>query len=154
MRFLGPAIALVLIGLLIFGLIRRSSLAPAPKEGPNLPPLPRVPKGGADHGLEVTYVTTTVAGDHTQRVVARGLGKRTGAVAAVRTDGVIVDRRGAATLFIPWKQLDGVRTTDSLVVIAWSHGAERLETGLRMRSAGDRDRLAGRISALLDSKGV
>lgn len=154
MRFLGPAIALVLIGLLVFGLIRRSSLAPAPKEGPALPPLPRVPKGGADHGLEVTYVTTTVAGDHTQRVIARGLGKRGGAVAAVRTDGVLVDRRGAPTLFIPWKQLDGVRSTSSLVVIAWSHGAERLETGLRMRNDTERDRLASRIAALIDSKGI
>jgi hypothetical protein len=148
-----PLIALVLIGLLIFGIVRRTSLAPAPKSGPNLPPLPRVPKGGADHGVETTYVTTTVAGDHTQRVIARGLGKRCSAIAAVRTDGVLIDRRGAPTLFIPTHQLDGVRRTESLVVIRWSHGAERLETGLRMRNATERDRLADRISGLTDSRG-
>lgn len=153
MKVVWILIAVLLVGLLVFSLLRRTALAPAPKEGPNLPPLPKVPAGGADHGLEVTYVVTTVAGDHSQRVIARGLGTRSEAVAAVRTDGVLVDRRRGATLFIPTVKLDGVRTTSSLVVVAWTHGGYELETGLRMRNATERDRLAARIAGLTDLKG-
>lgn len=148
MRHLLPLVAIAVIGLALFTLIRRSRFAPAPKHGPDLPPLPRVPRGGADHGVETTYVTTTRAGDHTQRVIARGLGKRTTAIVVVRTDGVLLDRRGAPTLFIPARQLDDVRRTSSLVVIGWTHGGVALETGLRMRNAAERDRLTDRISAL------
>lgn len=150
MRYVWPLLLIAVIGLAVFTMVRRTRFAPPPKHGPNLPPLPRVPSGGADHGVEVTYVATTVAGDHTQRVVARGLGKRSGAVALVRTDGVLLDRRGHGRLFIPARQLDGVRRTDSLVVIGWSHGGIALETGLRTRNAAERDRLTNRISALTD----
>lgn len=140
--------------LLLFGIVRRSRFAPPPRTGPALPPLPQVPAGGGDHGVETTYVATTVAGDHTRRVVARGLGTRCTAVVVVRTDGVLLLRRGAPDLFIPLEQLDDVRRTDSLVVVAWSHGGLALDTGLRMRNAAERDRLADRISGLTDLKGT
>lgn len=154
MRFVWPLLAIALIGLLLFAAVRRTRFAPAPKVGPNLPPLPRIPAGGADHGVTITYVATTVAGDHTQRVVARGLGRRCEAIALVRTDGVLLDRRGAPDLFIPARQLDDVRRTDSLVVIGWHHGGTALETGLRMRNGSERDRLTDRISTLTDPKGT
>lgn len=151
MKIVWIVLAVALIGLLVYSLLRRSVLAPAPKEGPNLPPLPKVPGGGADHGLEVTYVLTSLKGEHEQRVIARGLDKRGEAIAAVRTDGLLIDRRRAATLFIPTAKLDGVRTTSSLVVIQWTHGGYELESGLRMRNATERDRLRDRVTALIEN---
>lgn len=154
MKIVWILLAVLLIGLLVYSLLRRTALAPAPKEGPNLPPLPKVPSGGADHGLETTYVVTSVKGDHEQRVVARGLEKRGTAIAAVRTDGVLIDRRGATTLFIPTVKLDGVRTTSSLTIIQWTHGGYELESGLRMRNDAERDRLRDRVTALIDNQGA
>ena len=154
MKIVWILLAAALIGLLIFSLLRRAGLGPPPKEGPNLPPLPKVPAGGADHGLESTYVVTSVKGDHEQRVVARGLDRRGDAIAAVRTDGVLIDRRRAGRLFIPTVKLDGVRTTSSLVVVQWTHGGYELETGLRMRNTSERDRLRDRVTALIENQGA
>lgn len=154
MRFLWPVLALAALALLVLVTVRRSRFAPAPRSGPALPPLPRVPAGGADHGVTTTYVGTTVAGDHTQRVVARGLGRRCEAVALVRTDGLLLARRGAPDLFVPARQLDDVRRTDSMVVLRWHHGGQALETGLRTRNRTERDRLTDRISGLADPGGT
>ncbi|GAB2624364.1 PH-like domain-containing protein [Pseudactinotalea suaedae] len=154
MRFVWIGLAVIVIGLLVFSLLRRTALAPAPKEGPNLPPLPKVPAGGADHGLETTYVVTSIKGAHDQRVISRGLDKRGTAIAAVRTDGVLIDRRRASTLFIPTVKLDGVRTTSSLVIVQWTHGGYELETGLRMRNDAERDRLHDRVTALIENQGA
>ncbi|WP_420111850.1 hypothetical protein [Pseudactinotalea sp.] len=154
MKIVWILLAVLLVGLLVFSLLRRTAFAPAPKEGPNLPPLPKVPAGGADHGLETTYVVTSIKGHHDERVIARGLDKRGTAIAAVRTDGVLLDRRRAPTLFIPTAKLDGVRTTSSLVIVQWTHGGYELETGVRMRNDAERDRLRDRVTALIENQGV
>ena len=154
MRVVWIVLAVVVVGLLVFSVLRRTVLAPAPKEGPNLPALPKIPPGGADHGLEGEYVVTSIKGDYDQKVIARGLDKRGTAIVVVRTDGVLMDRRRATKLFIPTVKLDGVRTTSSLVIIQWTHSGYELETGLRMRNNAERDRLRDRVTALIENQGV
>lgn len=156
MKLVWIALAICMIGLLVFSLVRRTRFAPHPRGQQQLPavsPLPYVPRGGADHGVEGSYVATTLAGRHKDRIVARGLGKRGTVIAAVRTDGVLIDRSGAPTIFIPDYALTGVRRSDSVIVITWSHGDAALDTGLRIPNAEARDRLFDRISALHELKG-
>jgi hypothetical protein len=153
MRNVGILLAVLVVGLLVYSVLRRTVLAPA-KEGPNLPALPKVPAGGGDRGLETTYVVTSLKDDPDQRVLTRGLDKGGTAIAVVRTDGVLIDRRKAGTLFIPAVKLDGARTTSSLVVVQWTHGGYELETGLRMRNDAERDRLNERVTALIRQQGA
>lgn len=151
MRPLGIALVLLAVGFLLFSLWRRTRASAG--GGPELPPLPKAPRGGGDHGVEGTYVATTLAGRHRDRVNARTLGRRGTALAVVRTDGVLLDRRMGEDLFIPMSALTGVRQTDSLVVLGWTHGAERLESAFRPDSSPQRSRLTERVAALIDQKG-
>ena len=86
-----------------------------------VPALPPVPADGdptlgepVTGPIEATYVSSTVAGDWLERVVARDLGVRSGAVVQVFTGGVRIERDGAADLFVPAGALRAVGTAPGM----------------------------------------
>jgi len=108
-----------------------------------LPPLPAVPAelGGPSLRLTGLYVGTTVADRWQDRVVHQGLGTRAAAVATLHRAGVLIDRAGAAPVFLPRDALHGARLAPGLagkvtgagglLVIRWQLGGAALDTGLR-----------------------
>lgn len=121
--------------------------------------------------MEATYVSSTVAGDWLERIVAHDLGVRSGAVVQVFAGGVRIERDGAADLFVPAGALRAVGTTpgmagkyvggDGLVVLTWQApgddtagtgtgtGTTLVDTGLRPRRAEDRAGLLAAARALV-----
>lgn len=111
--------------------------------------------------LEATYVSSTVAGDWLERVVAQDLGVRSAAVVQVFDAGVRIEREGAPDLFVPAAAVRAAGTSagmagkyvggQGLVVLTWqppAPGAATLDTGLRMRRAADREPLLAAVRAL------
>ncbi len=130
------------------------ALPPVPADGD--PALGRATTGA----LPAIYVSTTVAGDWLERVVAHDLGVRSAAVVQVFTGGVRVERDGAADVFVPADALRAVATApgmagkyvggDGLVVLTWEvAGGVGLDTGLRPRRAEDRTALLQAAQALV-----
>ncbi len=136
-----------------------------------VPALPAVPADGdpslgapTTEPIEAVYVSSTVAGDWLERVVARDLGVRSGAVVQVFGGGIRIDRDGAADLFVPAGALVAVGTApgmagkyvggEGLVVLTWQvPGGARLDTGLRTRRTQDRAVLLAAAGALLPGTG-
>ncbi|WP_159809090.1 PH-like domain-containing protein [Cellulomonas citrea] len=135
-----------------------------------LPVLPDVP---ADLGTSATglmpgiYVSTVLAADVLERVVAHGMGARSQAAVQVFDTGVRIARSGAPELFVPRTLLRAVATSggqagkftggDGLTVLEWvppspPDGAPLapLRTAVRLRHAADRERLLATAGALLD----
>lgn len=95
------------------------------------------------------YVGSTTAGRWQDRVVARDLGVRADAVTTLTAAGVLIDRTGAAPMFIPAEAIIGagvgaglagkVLGPGGLLIIRWRLGDDRagsaeateLDTGLR-----------------------
>jgi hypothetical protein len=113
---------------------RQSDLAelpPPPTEfGPEvLPPLT---------GL---YVGSTYAAQWQNRVVARTLGERADAVARISHAGVLIDRQGSSSIFLPAEALLDARLEPALagkvvgrgglLVLRWQLGEVDLDSGLR-----------------------
>lgn len=106
---------------------------------------------------EGTYVGTVVAGQWLERVVAHSLGARARAEVSVHPSGLLLDRDGAAPLWVPREDLTAVRRdtglagkvteTGGLVVWTWRLGDTALESGLRPRYAET-------TSALLEAIGT
>ncbi|HZY76716.1 MAG TPA: transporter [Jatrophihabitantaceae bacterium] len=113
-----------------------------------LPALPPVPAGLGDElapRLDGVYVGSTFASSWQDRVVHGGLGLQANATATLRTAGVLIEREGAETIFLPRESITGARLAPGLagrvvgagglLVISWrlgsgEHSAE-LDTGLR-----------------------
>ena len=118
--------------------------------------------------VAATYVSTTVAGDWLDRVVAHDLGVRSAASVSVTDAGVLVARTGARDLFVPAADLVGAGRApgmagkvvggQGLVVLRWrapsADGGPRteLETGLRTRRGADRAPLTQAVDALVTAR--
>ncbi|WP_143556695.1 hypothetical protein [Sanguibacter antarcticus] len=113
-----------------------------------------------------TYVSSTMAGDWLGRVVAHDLGVRSSATVQVFDAGVVIERRGAADVFVPAGVLRGVRRVagmagkyvggEGIVVIEWSASSPDgapvpLDTGIRTQRASDRSILVDAVGALTAS---
>ena len=80
---------------------------------------------------------------------------------SVRADGVLVDREGEPALFIPRAAIEEVRLdrgiagevyeAGSVLIITWSLGDYRLDTGVRSTSTADHSAIALAAKSLLDS---
>lgn len=109
----------------------------------DLPPLEPVSGTGAEPTMEASgrYFGTTVAGDWLDRVVARGLGARSGCRLSLFPDGLEVHRAGSS-FRIPAPALVGARAArglagkvvppHGLLVVTWRHGDYVLDTGFRL----------------------
>lgn len=108
-----------------------------------LPEVPRVVGHELLRDTEATYVSTTTEGDWLDRMVARGLGVRSAAVLSASRAGLLVQRQGAPDLWVPAQAVEGVRLergmagkyvgSEGIVVVTWTLGDRRLDTGLRLR---------------------
>ncbi|PFG33111.1 hypothetical protein ATL42_0971 [Sanguibacter antarcticus] len=133
--------------------------------------LPVVPDGAGlgaarTDAIVGTYVSSTMAGDWLGRVVAHDLGVRSSATVQVFDAGVVIERRGAADVFVPAGVLRGVRRVagmagkyvggEGIVVIEWSASSPDgapvpLDTGIRTQRASDRSILVDAVGALTAS---
>lgn len=113
--------------------------------------------GDALAGAEGLYVGSVVAGSWLDRVVPHGLGARANAELSVHAEGLLLDRDGAAPVWIPSRHVIGVRRdtglagkvteTGGLLVWAWRLGDTELESGLRPRHADAVDPLLRAIES-------
>lgn len=155
-----PAILTLSIIVIVFGLMGwgwRNKLK-RQQEVAHLPPVP------ADVGLSSlraagTYVVTTVAGDWLERIAVHGLGIRTNAELSIHSQGVLIQRSGAAEIFIARAALCEVGTQagmagkfverDGLVVLTWQLGQQKVDTGFRTVEAEAKKPLLAALQALL-----
>lgn len=152
-------VLLILLTLIIFQLMRRGWRNRERRIVINdLPALP--PGSDTPPTASGVYVSTTLTGMPYERVVTRGLGVKSEVDVHVRPDGVVLERRGAPSLFIPRGDLRGVTTTggmigkfaaaDSIVVFTWLAGDTTVDTGVHIRGGEDRARLLHATSDLID----
>ncbi|WP_166847777.1 hypothetical protein [Isoptericola sp. BMS4] len=157
--------------LLLAVLVGRRRLAS--RSDATVPPPPGAPSDlGAERlaPLDATYVCSTLTGDWLARVGAHTLGDRAAATVSVHDAGVLIERHGTRTVFVPAHALHGVGLApgmagkyvgaDGLVVLTWDDEphpdapdvpAARLDTGLRTRYATDRSRLVDAVRHLMTS---
>ena len=114
-------------------------------------PFPQVPEAD-DLGQELAatdgvYVATTPHGRWQDRIVTRGVGMRAPATVRRYDSGVVVERHGAPSFFIPASAITEVTTarkmagkvigTDGLLVITWQHGDRLIDSGFRSDHAAE-----------------
>ena len=129
----------------------------------DIEPLPPGPAGLGEPLLtaEGQYVATTTAGDWLDRIAVHGLGIRTNAQLSVHPEGVLLDRSGAAPLFIPAAGLSALRQDsgmagkfvekDGLLVLTWMLGTHQVDTGFRTRRAADKPALLQKLQELISA---
>jgi hypothetical protein len=112
----------------------------------DLPPLVPVPDQGVTPLLAADgrYFGTTTAGSWLDRVVAQGLGARSGCHLTLSAEGIDVDRAPAA-FRIPAGALEAARhdrgiagkvvPPHGVLVVTWRHGDLTLDTGFRLDPA-------------------
>ncbi|MGH3451504.1 MAG: transporter [Haloechinothrix sp.] len=115
--------------------------APFPEVPEHLADPERARGGGPRDVASGIYVATTRSGHWQDRIVTRGAGIRGPATLRRYTAGVVVDRDGAPSFFIPAESLVDARTargmagkvmgTEGLLVITWLLGDVAVDTGLR-----------------------
>ena len=169
MRYAMTIVVLLVICTLAFTGMRRGWQGRERRTAALVPTLPAVPAAGdpalgaaSAEPFEATYVSTTVAGDWLDRVVALELGVRSAALVQVFAGGVRIDRQGARDLFVPAGAVRGARTApgmagkfvgrDGLVVVTWQASGSLLDTGLRLRHSADRALLVAAVEALVPAQ--
>lgn len=122
----------------------------AREQSARIAPFPDVPEqlGPERDVLRGIYVATTRSGRWQDRIVTRGVGMRGPATLRRYDEGVVVERDGAPSFFVPAGSLRQTTTargmagkvmgTDALLVLTWQHDGAEFDTGFR----GDRDAYA------------
>lgn len=105
------------------------------------------------------YIGTVKSGDWMVRVLAHGLGAPAHARLSVHPEGVLIDREGAAAVFIPTDSLRQVGVgrglagtvveRDGMAIIGWDCGGVALDTGFRSPVAADQREVTQAAAALL-----
>jgi hypothetical protein len=109
------------------------------------------------------YVATTTAGDLLDRIVVHGLGNRGRADLYLRSQGILVDRVGEPSLWIPVESLRAVRLgsgqaqkayeAGGLILITWQLGDRQVDTGFRADDPEQHIATASALSALVQTLG-
>lgn len=155
----------VVLALMRWGWVRRG------RRQTDIPPLPPVPArppvsdrdteaGGATiSDVSARYLGATRSGDWLDRVVVHGLGVPSAARVTATSGGVWVIRDGAPDLFLAADQVAGVRhdrgaagrvlEKDGVLVIAWRHGDQLIDLGLRVRDAVAAESVRAAIARLV-----
>lgn len=108
---------------------------------------------------EGRYVGTTTAGDWLDRVVARGLGTRSPVRLCLSREGIDV-HRPAGAFRIPAEAVVGARREQGLagkvvpplglLVVTWTHGGHRLDSGFRLADSASHPSWIEAISHLAE----
>lgn len=114
--------------------------------------------------LAGTYVSTTLAGQFLDRVVAHGLGPRATAVLAVHPAGLVLSRDGSEPMFIRAAEVVGIGDSAGMVgkvvgrpellLVRWHAGDTLLDTGFRPRARADRDQIPALAARITETLGV
>lgn len=135
------------------------------RSGDAMPVLPTPPatedRGAVIASAEGTYVSTTTGDNWLDRVAAHGLGSRSLAVLTVYEHGLLFGRRADVPLWIPARDVLGVRDERAqagkvlpgggIVLVTWQHAAAaRLDTGFAPRRDVDLEPLLRAVTDLLE----
>ena len=137
-------LALVALAALVFFGMRRGWVNRARRQAELLPEFPAVPDDAGEALLPAAtgmYVGTTIAGDWQDRVAVGDIGHRANGTARLHRSGLLVERDGASAVWIPAESVRAARVDHKLankvvpgaglLVITWSLGEQRLDTGFR-----------------------
>lgn len=132
----------VLFVLLLFGL--RWGWRARGRRQADLPALPSVPSeltGDLAPPLTGLYVGSTISTQWQNRIVVHRLGERAEARARLGAEGVLIERQGSSSIFIPTERLIDARLEPALagkvvgrgglLVLRWQLGDQLLDTGIR-----------------------
>jgi hypothetical protein len=109
----------------------------------DLAPLPLAPAASERVAADLVgvYVGSTYATSWQDRIAAHGLGIRSNCTASLSETGVLIEREGAETIFIPRAAIIEARLAPGLagkvvgagglLVVRWRLGAAELDSGLR-----------------------
>lgn len=128
--------------------------------------LPEVPpevvesiQSGELSTTEVRYIGTASAVNWNDKIAYQGLANRGFAQVGVHPLGVVIDRDGASTLFIPRVAIARVELAkgvagrafggQGVVAVSWVQSGIQLDTGLRSSSNDVRQQLVAQISQLI-----
>lgn len=141
---------LVLLGLIALALwgMRRGWRHRAGRQQDVPAPADAAPGGAAlSTPVPGQFAGTGVNGDWMNRIVVHDLGVRSRATIAFGPAGILLDREGARSVFIPAADVVGLRadrgvagtvtSKDGMVVISWRLGDRTLDTGFRADSAAE-----------------
>lgn len=123
-------------------------------------PVPPTGPGAVDRALlsieHATYLGTVTDEHWLDRVAAQGLGGRGPTAVAVLPQGLVIERVGAATHFIPASAINEVALAkgiagrvygeDSVVVVSWTWGSTLMHTGLRVADDDSRGALVAALT--------
>ena len=131
---------------------QRQGFLPAPPRAPGV----ATTVVGAVPGL---FVGTTFAGRWLDRVAVHGLSDRAAGWLSLATDGVHIDREGAAEVFLPFGMIEDAGPGDALagkvmgegglLVLTWRLGESLLTSAFRADDHAQHPRLADAIRAHL-----
>lgn len=117
--------------------------------------------GPAALAVEGWYVATTPADEPLERIAVHGLGFRARATLAVHAEGLVLDARGSAPVYLPARDLrhvgratwaiDRVVERDGLVLIGWMLGSTPVDTYLRLPERNDAARLELAVRDLIST---
>ena len=156
---LGPVLTLAALFALLLGLMawgwRRRGRRQADLPAPGQAPLDEIGEDIADGPFRAVYVSTVLAHQPLERVVAHGLGHRSTAQVTRGTAGSWhIARDGARDLTVPADALTEVTAGagmagkfiggDGILILRWQLGDQLLDTGLRLAHRADHDLLLSR----------
>lgn len=149
-RVIAVVITVAFIGFALWGM-RRGWLNRQRRQADIAMPL-REP-GGMSFASEESglFIGTSRHGDWLDRIAVHELGVRSQAQCHVGSDGVWLERQGAADVVIPVNDIvdvrvdrgvaGTVRSKDSVLVFSWNLGDVRVDTGFRPSTADAQQRL-------------
>ncbi|WP_187352072.1 PH-like domain-containing protein [Allosaccharopolyspora coralli] len=153
-------LALVLLAALVFFGMYRGWRNRARRQQ-DVPEFPTAPGAMVEDLLTpVTglYVGTTRSGDWQDRIVVGDIGHRANATAHASADGVLLDRDGASSVWIPKQSIVDARVDHKLankvvpgaglLVVTWQLGAHTLDTGFRSDDTPNQREWANTIAGL------
>lgn len=143
LRLLLSLAALVVFALLVWGGSRGWRHRAERQEAVTgaFPPAPADP-GPVLHGPTTgLYVGSTIAGDWQDRVTVGDIGHRAAGALTLHQHGLLVQRDGASSIWLPLSAVQGIRTDQKLagkvtlkgglLVLRWAVGGAVVDTGFR-----------------------
>ena len=142
-RLLLVLVVIAVIALCLWGMSRSWRRRVA--SGADIPALAVAPIHKSIDAVSIdhaTYLGTVTTQHWLDRVAAQGLGHRGPASVVVEPEGLVIERAGTESLFIPQQAIVGVALErglagrvygkDGVIVVTWTWGDVSLQTGIRI----------------------